>query len=228
MIRKIISLTITTLRGEDFALDGNVPLSYMFRLLFLKTVHLAYGIMVMHRNKCFISPSASIRCTRKIRTNGFLMVAKNVEIDALSTDGVSFGKGVSVGEGTRILCTGSLKSIGKGIKVGDNVGMGEYCHYGCAGGIEIGDDTIVGIYVTMHSENHVFDDIAKPIRSQGVSHKGIKIGRDCWIGAKVTVLDGAIVGNGCVVAAGAVVRGTFPDNCIIGGVPARILKYRTK
>lgn len=228
MIRKIISLTITTLREEDFALDGNVPLSYMFRLLFLKTVHLAYGTMVMHRNKCFISPSASIRCTRKIRTNGFLMVAKNVEIDALSTDGVSFGKGVSVGEGTRILCTGSLKSIGKGIKVGDNVGMGEYCHYGCAGGIEIGDDTIVGIYVTMHSENHVFDNIDKPIRSQGVSHKGIKIGRDCWIGAKVTVLDGAVVGNGCVVAAGAVVRGTFPDNCIIGGVPARILKYRTK
>lgn len=228
MIRKIISLTITKLRGEDFALDGNVPLSYMLRLLFLKAVHLAYGTMVMRRNKCFISPSASIRCTRKIRTKGFLMVAKNVEIDALSTDGVSFGKGVSIGEGTRILCTGSLKSIGKGIKVGDNVGMGEYCHYGCAGGIEIGDDTIVGIYVTMHSENHVFDDIDKPIRSQGVSHKGIKIGRDCWIGAKVTVLDGAVVGNGCVVAAGAVVRGTFPDNCIIGGVPARILKYRTK
>ena len=78
----------------------------------------------------------------------------------------------------------------------------------------------------MHSENHVFSDADKTIREQGVSHKGIKIGSNCWIGAKVTILDGAVVGDGCVIAAGAVVRGTFPENCVIGGVPARILKFR--
>ena len=66
-----------------------------------------------------------------------------------------------------------------------------------------------------------------PIRLQGVSHKGITIGRNCWIGAKATFLDGAEIGDGCIVAAGAVVRGTFPENVVIGGVPARILKTRT-
>lgn len=65
-----------------------------------------------------------------------------------------------------------------------------------------------------------------PIRKQGVNRKGIKIGSNCWIGAKVTILDGTIIGNGCIVAAGAVVRGQFPDNCVIGGVPAKILKMR--
>ncbi len=227
MIRKTISFTISKLRREPFVLDNHVPLGYMLRLLVSKAVQLAYGMMVMRRCKCFVSPSATILCPKKIKTHGFLMVASYVEIDALSTEGVSFGNGVSIGEGTWVKCTGSLRTIGKGIKVGNNVGMGERCHYGCAGGIEIGDNTIVGIYVTMHSENHVFSDTTQPIRSQGVTHQGIKVGSNCWIGAKVTILDGAVIGNGCVVAAGAVVRGVFPDNCVIGGVPAKILKHRT-
>ena len=62
------------------------------------------------------------------------------------------------------------------------------------------------------------------IREQGVTSKGIKIGNNVWIGAKATFLDGAIIGNNCVVAAGAVVNGIFPNNVIIGGVPAKILK----
>lgn len=62
------------------------------------------------------------------------------------------------------------------------------------------------------------------IREQGVNSKGITIGNNVWVGAKVTFLDGAFLGNNCVVAAGAVVKGVFPDNVIIGGVPAKILK----
>ncbi len=46
--------------------------------------------------------------------------------------------------------------------------------------------------------------------------------QNCWIGAKVTILDGTIIGDNSVVAAGAVVRGQFPDNCVIGGIPAKI------
>ncbi|MDE6764980.1 MAG: acyltransferase, partial [Duncaniella sp.] len=69
-------------------------------------------------------------------------------------------------------------------------------------------------------------DITIPIRLQGVSHKGIVIGKGCWIGAKTTFLDGTELGDGCIVAAGAVVRGKFPSNCIVGGVPAKIIKER--
>ena len=54
--------------------------------------------------------------------------------------------------------------------------------------------------------------------------KGIKIGNNVWVGAKVTFLDGTIIGNHCVVAAGAVVNGTYPDFSVIGGIPAKIIK----
>jgi acetyltransferase-like isoleucine patch superfamily enzyme len=73
-----------------------------------------------------------------------------------------------------------------------------------------------------------FSDLLKPIRQQGVNHQGIKIGKNCWIGAKVTILDGVVIGNGCIIAAGSVVTaGEYEDNKIYGGVPAKFLKNRT-
>ena len=54
----------------------------------------------------------------------------------------------------------------------------------------------------------------------------IKIGNDCWIGAKVTILDGTVIGDHSIVAAGAVVTGKFPPYSIMGGVPAKIIKMR--
>ena len=79
----------------------------------------------------------------------------------------------------------------------------------------------------MHSENHNYSNTEIPIRLQGVNRSGIIIGDDCWIGAKATILDGARIGNGCIVAAGAVVtKGEYPDYSILGGVPAKIISSR--
>lgn len=133
----------------------------------------------------------------------------------------------NVGFDTHIDLTGSLKNIAKGITIGNNVGLGSHSFYGSGvGGLEIGNDTIIGNYVSFHPENHNHSDLTIPIRLQGVSGKGIKVGSNCWIGAKATFLDGSEIGSGCVVAAGAVVKDKFPDNAIIGGTPAKIIKYR--
>jgi len=138
------------------------------------------------------------------------------------------GNNVSVGRGTKIECTGNLRFLGKGLTVEDNVGLGTDNFFGCAGGIHIGKDTIIGNFVSFHAENHIFSDLNVPIRQQGVEHKGIRVGGDCWIGAKCTILDGAIIEEGCIIAAGAlVIAGTYQKNGIYGGVPAKLLKYRS-
>jgi acetyltransferase-like isoleucine patch superfamily enzyme len=145
----------------------------------------------------------------------------------LSKNGITLGNNVSVGKNTTIECTGSIKYLGLGLSVGNDVSHGTHGFWGCAGGIEIGDDTIFGNYVSLHSENHNFDLKDIPIRLQGVNREGIKIGNNCWVGAKVTILDGVVIENGCVIAAGALLtKGIYKENSIYGGVPAKFLKNR--
>lgn len=227
MFRKLINAIITKIKGESFTLDGQIPISYICALVWSRCMMIIFGIIKMHRfERVFVHHSSTIKCPSKIITHGNLSIDRHCYIDALSVDGICFGNNVSIGKNTTIECSGSLKSIGKGLSIGNNVGLGTHGFWGCAGGIEIGDNTIFGNYVSLHSENHNFSQKDVPIRLQGVTRKGIKIGSDCWIGAKATILDGTDLGDGCIVAAGAVVRGIIPPYSIIGGIPAKIIKMR--
>jgi len=147
-------------------------------------------------------------------------------LSALGRDGITIGDHVGIGAHSRVVVSTSLNQIGSHIRIGDHVGIGEFAYLGGAGGLDIGNECIIGQYFSCHPENHNYMDEALPIRKQGVNRKGISIGNDCWIGSKVTILDGVTIGNGCVIAAGAVVTTSFPDNSMIGGVPAKLLKAR--
>lgn len=187
---------------------------------------LCYGV-IRFGGASFVHPSSTIKCTSKIKFGKNFSIGRKCYIDALSKRGLICGDNVSMGFLTHIELTGSLKLLGQGMIVGNNVGLGSHGHYGSGAGLlEIGDNTIFGNYVSIHPENHCFTDLDTPIRLQGVNGKGIKIGNDCWIGAKVTILDGTNIGDHSIVAAGAVVTGKFPPYSIIGGVPAKILRMR--
>jgi acetyltransferase-like isoleucine patch superfamily enzyme len=157
-----------------------------------------------------------------------MKLGDQVYLSALGSEGITLGDNVGLGAFSRIVVSTSLNDIGSYIRIGNNVGIGEYAYLGGAGGLEIGNDCIVGQYFSCHPENHNFERTDLPIRMQGVNRKGISIGNDCWIGSKVTVLDGVTIGDGCIIAAGAVVTKSFPANSIIGGVPAKRLKDRTE
>lgn len=225
-MRKIINIVVSKFKGEPFSLDSDIPIGYIFNFFFMKFISICCGILKMGRI-CFIHPSSSIKCSSKIKTGKNFSVGRKCYIDALSKKGLVCGNNVSLGYFTHIELTGSLKLLGQGMIVGNNVGLGSHGHYGSGAGLlEIGDNTIFGNYVSIHPENHNFTDLNIPIRNQGVNGKGIKIGEDCWIGAKVTILDGTVIGDHSIVAAGAVVTGKFPPYSIIGGVPAKIIKMR--
>lgn len=225
---KFISFIISKIKKEEFTLDEKISFAYL--VIFLSSKLFAYLRFVLKFKTFrlgFVGKSSSVFSAHQIRFGKNLSIEMDCVVNALSKNGIVFGDNVSIQKRTIIECTGSLKHLGNGLVVGNNVGIGSSSFLGCAGGIEIGDDTIIGNFVSFHSENHNFDRDDIPIRLQGVSHKGIKIGKDCWIGAKVTILDGTILGDGCVVAAGAVLNGKeYPSNSIIGGIPAKVIKSR--
>lgn len=226
-MHRVVELLIRHIKNPDFVLDRNISMTYLLGFIFRNIIMGVWGLLCLRRlAMTFVHPSSKILCKSKIAINGTLRIDRNCYIDALSVEGISFGRNVSIGKHTVIECSGTLTDLGKGLVVGDNVGLGTHGFFGCAGGVKIGNDCILGNFVSFHSENHNFMDCSTPIRLQGISRKGIEVGSNCWIGAKVTFLDGAVVGNGCIVAAGTVVRGVFPDNVVIAGVPARIVKCR--
>jgi len=227
MIR-ILSKIISIIKKEEFKLDKNLSFSYLFFFLLKKFIAYIRFIYKLKTFKLgFIGKRSPILASNLIKLGKNLSVADDCHIDALSREGIVIGNNVSIQKRVIIECSGSLKFLGKGLNLGNNVGVGSNSFLGCAGGIEIGDDTMIGNYVSIHSENHNYDKDDIPIRLQGVNHKGIKIGENCWIGAKVTILDGTVLGEGCIVAAGAVLNGKeYPKYSIIAGIPAKIVKKR--
>jgi acetyltransferase-like isoleucine patch superfamily enzyme len=90
-------------------------------------------------------------------------------------------------------------------------------------GVRIGEGVLIAANCTLAPTNHEFSDTTRRIRDQGFqpSRGGIVIEDDVWLGANVVVLDGAVIGRGCVVAAGAVVRGVLEPYSIYAGAPAK-------
>jgi acetyltransferase-like isoleucine patch superfamily enzyme len=228
MVHGILEKVISNMKKEPFTLDRNVPLSVLAQLvierLFMRLRGLAYP---NKQGALYVGKNCTIKSKANIRFGSNVCIQRDCFIDALSTESVSFGDNTSIQKKTTIECSGTIKQLGKGLVVGKNVGIGANSYLGCAGGITIGDDTIMGNFVSFHAENHNYQDPGIPIRLQGVNRKGIRVGNNCWIGAKATILDGAFINAGCIVAAGAVVReGVYQENSILAGVPAKVIKSR--
>ncbi len=157
----------------------------------------------------------------QIRTEGFVFLAPNVELFARRGLGrLTIGRWVWIGRGTSIRCHEGNIRIGDKVVLGGSVTINAYLD------VEVGPETIVADDVYVSDFDHRYDDPAKPVRKQGIVTSPVTIGRDCWIGTKVTVLRGVTIGDGCVVGANAVVGRDLPAGSVSGGVPARVLKRR--
>lgn len=111
-------------------------------------------------------------------------------------------------------------NFGRFIKIGSNVFINHACSFLDMGGITIEDEVLIGPRVNLVTENHPLD----PADRRALITKPILIKRNAWIGAGATILPGVTIGENAVVAAGAVVSKDVPDNIIVGGIPAKIIK----
>lgn len=109
--------------------------------------------------------------------------------------------------------------------------IGKDCYIGRAnwvGWAEIGDNFLSGNAVTIHSgnEQHNWQSIDEPIRTQSGKHRMLRIGEDVWIGSHTSVLND--ISKGTVVGSGSVVTKTFPEYSVIAGVPAKVIRMRSE
>ena len=142
-------------------------------------------------------------------------------------------KKVIAGCGEDVHFSQKLSLLGRKLHVGNHVYVGEGCLFMCQNApIHIGDHVMIAAHVTMISGDHRTDVIGKYMMEVGEDEKlpendlPIVIEKDVWIGVGATVLKGVTVGEGAVIAAGSVVTKDVPPYAIVGGVPAKVLKYR--
>ncbi len=209
--------------GKSYIIDPKIPKALIYITLSKRFFMLIRGYLKTGK-KVFVGRNTIIHNVSNISFGKNVTIDNNCQIDGFSSEKIQFGDCIKIGSYSTLSATSHLSKFGKGLKIGNNSAVGQFTQFGAAGGVEIGNDVIMGSYISFHSENHNFKDNTKLIREQGVTSKGIKIGNNVWVGAKATFLDGCVVGNNSVVAAGAVVNGIYPDNSIIGGIPAKVIK----
>jgi acetyltransferase-like isoleucine patch superfamily enzyme len=104
--------------------------------------------------------------------------------------------------------------------------MNEDIHLNCFGVINIGERVLVGHRCTFFSDEHVFENLDELIWFQDRNPAPIVVEDDVYFGCNVVVLSGVTIGRGAVIGAGSVVTKDVPSLAVVGGIPARVIRYR--
>lgn len=170
----------------------------------------------------FIGRRASIAYKNHLTLGRGVYLGADVSILALSSEGITLARGVTIRERAWIQCSSHPANPGVGLTVGRGTYIGPNAVIGVGGRITIGEGCQIGANFVVVAENHAQSEDGTP-STTNVVRQGISIGDNCWLGHGVTVLDGVSLGAGTTVGAGAVVTRSFPPNTKIAGVPAREL-----
>ncbi len=232
MIRQAATTIIRLLGREGYTVDANIGATDLMIVLSEKFVQILRGLWLklwlrQSAGLVFLGRHCKVTHAHLITVGRTLVLGDRVEIKALSRHGIVIGNNVSIHANSIIECTGVLNALGEGLRIGSNVGMGQGCFIQVRGPVNIGSNVIFGPGVSIFSENHRSSDLSVFINEQGVTRTGVTIEDGVWLGSRAMVLDGVSVGRGSIVAAGSVVTRDVEPLAIVGGAPARLIRYRT-
>ena len=173
--------------------------------------------MFLKRNHVYFESKVFVERTKNITLGDDIKINYRSRIRARHED--SF---ISIGNNVKIREFVEINAKGNEIKIGNYCFFAKNCWIGGAGNIYIGNNTMVGISSVLVASDHDYMNIQVPYYDHSEIPKNITIGENVWIGAGVIVLGDTKIGSGSVVSAGAVVKGSYPDDSLIVGMPARV------
>ena len=112
------------------------------------------------------------------------------------------------------------------IRLGERSFIGSFSTIGCNAKIDIGKNVMIAQSVSIRDTDHGFEDLDKPMIEQGITTAPITIHDNVWIGHGAVITKGITIGSGAIIGANAVVTKDVPENAIVGGVPAKLIRYR--
>ena len=146
-------------------------------------------------------------------------VSPKAEVDL--TNHLTIGEGTQISSFSKIKATDGPMNIGKYVSIATGAFISS-----SSGGVSIGDFSMIGPNAVIVGNNYRYDNLDVPMCRQETTSKVIRIGNDVWVGAGVSILDGAVIGNGVVIAANSVITTRIPDYSIVQGNPGKVIFKR--
>lgn len=180
-----------------------------------KGLSVARHVRIVREKGCEIKLGTNCRIYNGARLSATRYQTKDESAQIL------IGNRCQLKEGCRIVVRSGRVRIGSRCAIGDGAEI--ECWKST---VDIGDLVRIASQVYILTNNHAYEDVAKPIMEQGYVFKPIVIGDDVWIGRRAVILPGVTIGRGAIIGAGAVVTKNVPPNAIVAGVPARMIRTR--
>src|SRR2546426_5746134 len=159
---------------------------------------------------------------RRLKLDGIAFIGPRVVLQIGRKGRIELGRWSWVGHGTKIRCHEGVVSIGAKTVLGQECTISAYQH------VSIGRERVVADRVMVIDFDHGVVEVERPIRLQGIYKRDVRIGHNVWIGYGACFLRGVSVGDNAVVGTSSVVTRDVPANAVVGGVPARLIRMRSR
>ncbi len=161
-----------------------------------------------------------LRYGRRLQTDGICFVCPGVHLEIGRNATLRVGRWAWIGDGTKIRVHEGEVSIGAKTVMGQECTISAYQH------VEIGRECIVADRVMLIDFDHGVVEVERPIRLQGIYKRDVRVGHNVWIGYGACILRGVTVGDNSIVGTSTVVTKDVPENAVVGGSPARVIRMR--
>jgi acetyltransferase-like isoleucine patch superfamily enzyme len=161
-----------------------------------------------------------LRWRGRLQTDGLCFVGPGVTFEIGPGATLRLGRWCWIGHGSKLRVHEGETSIGAKTVLGQECTISSFQH------VAIGRECIVADRVMLIDFDHGVVEVERPIRLQGIYKRDVNVGNNCWIGYGACILRGVRVGDNCIVGTNTVVTKDVPDNAVVAGAPARVLRMR--
>jgi acetyltransferase-like isoleucine patch superfamily enzyme len=161
-----------------------------------------------------------LRFGRRLVTDGLCFVGPGVQLEIARNARLVLGRWSWIGHGCKI-------RIHEGdVRIGAKTVMGQECTISAYQRVAVGRECVIADRVMLIDFDHGVVEVDRPIRLQGIYKRDVQVGNNCWIGYGACVLRGVTVGDNAIIGTSAVVTKSVPENAVVAGVPARVIRMR--
>jgi acetyltransferase-like isoleucine patch superfamily enzyme len=161
-----------------------------------------------------------LRFGGRLQTDGLCFICPGVKLEIGPEATLRIGRWAWLGHGCKV-------RVHEGeVSIGAKTVIGQECTISAFQQVSIGRECIIADRVMLIDFDHGVTEVERPIRTQGIYKRDVRVGHNVWIGYGACILRGVSVGDNSIIGTNSVLTRTIPENAVVAGVPAKVIRMR--